>query len=196
MAALDGDEYITLCPLTIKQFPWHLPRQERRAQGKSAAAPGTGGAPVPPSDGHPELRSSHRALTPSSRAHPELTPSSRAHPAQRGARTAHRSLPPCQETPDQAGSWGARPLLSLCNSDTRALKQLATLYTQFYCSLLLQPKPAIKPRHWRLWIVFDIDLWKYFINLIFLIPPAPPRFKWTLSLLFLPGVLSQINKVF
>jgi len=24
MAALDGDEYITLCPFPIKQFPWHL----------------------------------------------------------------------------------------------------------------------------------------------------------------------------
>lgn len=52
MAAMDGDEYITLCPLTIKQFPWHL-----EIQAAPAAAWGAplylayNDASAPPSDG-------------------------------------------------------------------------------------------------------------------------------------------------
>lgn len=54
MAALDGDEYITLCPLTIKQFPWHLQTEAvPAAQMKSSRLYlAYDDVSVPPSDVH------------------------------------------------------------------------------------------------------------------------------------------------
>lgn len=54
MASLDGDEYITLCPLTIKQFPWHLEIQAALvAQMKSSRLYlAYNDVSVPPSDVH------------------------------------------------------------------------------------------------------------------------------------------------
>lgn len=49
MAALDGDEYITPCPLTIKQFPWHLQIQAAPPEPDEELKPVYSDASVPPS---------------------------------------------------------------------------------------------------------------------------------------------------